>query len=74
MENNSDKLLGELDRIAKNGYVIVIKLDGERDKSFFYTAILSRSSDNEFFFRKDGPELEVLIKELIDFYNKKVKV
>lgn len=59
----------DIETIAKDGASVVIKLDGQRSEDNFYSVILSGGKLNDGFFRKDGSELNSLLKELIEYYN-----
>lgn len=66
---NRDAYWKDIEAIAKDGASVIIKLDGQRSEDKFYSVILSGGKLNDGFFRKDGSELNFLLKELIEYYN-----
>ena len=60
--------LDQVESIAQEGCTIVIKFDGERDKKNFYTVVLSGGQLEDDYFRKDGADLPLLLREMINFY------
>ena len=57
-----------LDQIRSEGCVVVVKLDGLRSQNC-YTLVISDGPLREDFFRKDGDDLDELIKEAVNFYD-----
>jgi hypothetical protein len=64
--------IAELEALAQDGVVIVLKIDGERKNSAdIFTVVLSGGHLNpEDFFRMDGRDLSALIDNAISFYRK----
>ena len=58
-----------IEAIAKDGASVVIKLDGQGSKDNFYSVVLSGGKLKDGFFRKDGAELDLLLEELIAYYD-----
>jgi hypothetical protein len=62
----------ELEAIAREGAVVVIKIDGGRrsDPNIFTVVLSGGTLGPEEFFRSDGGNLDELIARAIDFYRK----
>lgn len=62
----------KIEEIAKEGAVVVLKVDGDRwlsGNSEIYTVVLSGGSlDADSFFRMDGNDINSLLKSALDFY------
>lgn len=63
-----NELFNQIEELEQNGFVFVIKWDGERT-SGKKTVFVSKN-DCDFFYRKDGDNLFELVKECIDEANK----
>lgn len=64
-------LLAVLDAIGRDGMSAVVKIDGARTDGSVYTVVITGSKLGEEYFRKDGADLPMLIREAIDFYASK---
>jgi hypothetical protein len=60
-------LMAALDAIGREGAAAVVKVDGGR-LGAAYTVVLSGSRLGESFFRKDGNDILVLLRDAIEFY------
>jgi hypothetical protein len=62
--------IGELEAIAQDGAVIVLKIDGERkgDANIFTVVLSGGRLKSEDFFRMDGGDLSSLIDSALKFY------
>lgn len=64
-------LMATLEAIGRDGASAVVKIDGGRPDAI-YTVVLSGPRLGESFFRKDGSDVQVLLREAIEFYVSKV--
>jgi|SRR6185437_12441786 len=62
------RLLAAFDAIGSEGAIAVVKVDGERTDGWRYTVVVSGGRLGAVFFRKDGPDLNALLREAISFY------
>ena len=60
-----------MNMIRNEGGVIILKLDGQRERDNC-TVVVSGGGLGEEFFRKDGADLDGLIAQAIDFYDRHV--
>lgn len=63
-----EDLLAALDSIGRTGSSVVVKIDGGRLGADVYTVVLSGGLLGEEFFRKDGSQLDELLREAITFF------
>lgn len=61
-------LLARLEAIGRDGAHAILKIDGGRADSALYTVVVSGGRLGEAFFRKDGMEVDVLLRDAIEFY------
>ena len=64
----------ELEALAKDGAIVVLKIDGERKNNHdIFTVVLSggRLSPDDFF-RMDGSNFSSLIDAALNFYNERM--
>lgn len=61
-------LMATLDVIGREGANVVVKIDGGRLHAP-YTVVLSGPKLGDSLFRKDGAEVQTLLKEAIEFYS-----
>lgn len=66
--NDSSKLLSAIDAIARDGGSAVVKVDGGRNDGRVYTVVVSGGRLGDEFFRKDGSDLQVLLREAVAFW------
>jgi hypothetical protein len=66
------ELFAAADAIGREGSSVVIKVDGARKDGSVYTVVISGGRLSEEYFRKDGPDLTVLLVEAVTFYDGKV--
>lgn len=64
----SASLLSALDAIGRDGGTALVKIDGGRADGRAYTVVVSGGRLGEEAFRRDGAELEVLLRDAIGFY------
>ncbi|WP_143696744.1 hypothetical protein [Variovorax sp. YR752] len=64
-------LMATLDAIGRDGMTAVVKIDGGRPDAI-YTVLVSGSQLGESFFRKDGNDPLVLLRDAINFYKAEV--
>jgi len=67
-----DTHFAELEAIAREGATVIVKIDGARsrhDPNIYTLMINGGGLGKEDYFRKDGKEVDKLIKEAISFYN-----
>jgi len=67
-----DSHLPKLEAIAKQGATVVVKLDGPRarnDANLYTVMINGGNLGKEDYFRKDGNDLDRLIRDAISFYD-----
>lgn len=64
------KLMAAIDLIGKSGLTAVVKIDGGRVE-LPYTVLISGASLGEDFFRKDGGDINELLRAAIDFYDER---
>lgn len=69
------KKIGELEAIAREGAVVVLKIDGERgsDPNIFTVMLSGGKLGSEDFFRMDGDSFPKLIDAAIQFYEAESK-
>ena len=69
MDNDLDKLFKEVDLIKKDGYIVMIKYDGERIENTITTAIIDPKSEKEAI-QYHGEELKILLVKMISAYRR----
>lgn len=62
-------LMAVLEAIGRDGASVVVKIDGGRPDAV-YTVVISDPQLGELFFRKDGPDAVVLLREAVEFYRR----
>jgi hypothetical protein len=63
----SASLLAAFDALGRSGFVVLIKVDGERTNGQLYTVAILGRSPAEDSFRKDGAELQPLLRDALHF-------
>ena len=61
-------LLAALDAIGRDGGSALVKVDGQRSDGQVYTVLISGGRLGEGFFRRDGADLQVLLRDALVFY------
>jgi hypothetical protein len=69
---DSVELLAAMDAIARAGSNAVVKIDGGRAEADVYTVVVSGGRLGEEFFRKDGADLRMLLREAVSFFAERV--
>ena len=66
--SDSAEFLSALDAIARDGGNALVKIDGSRNDDQAYTVVVSGGRLGDESFRKDGAELQPLLREAISFH------
>lgn len=66
---NAVRLLAAFDAIGRDGAVVLLKVDGQRENGLVYTVFVSGGRlPKDSGFRKDGADLQELLREAVQFY------
>jgi hypothetical protein len=60
--------LAAFEAIGRDGATALIKVDGQRSDESIFTVVVSGGPLGDVFFRKDGADLEALLREAVMFY------
>jgi hypothetical protein len=61
-------LLAALDAVGRDGANAMVKIDGARPNGEIYTVVVSGGKLGDAFFRKDGADVDALLRDAVSFY------